>query len=246
MISVITVCYNSASTIRRTLDSMLAQTCKDYEYILIDGASKDGTVDILKEYEPRFEGRMRFISEPDKGIYDAMNKGIKQAKGDLIGLINSDDWYEPDALETALNARTGAKYEVVYGLLKVFKEGKEQRVFLIHHNYLKNMMIPHPTCFVTKECYRDMGVFDAEHYRCAADYDLMLRFSENSETVFTPVYKIMANFVLGGISSTIISKIEKAQVQYAHGILSKRAYLKTIFRLKKTQYIGKILSKIRH
>ena len=97
--SIITVSYNSSKTIEKTINSVLSQTYKDVEYIIVDGASSDGTVEIIKEYEPLFEGRMKWISEPDNGIYFAMNKGIQMAKGELIGIINSDDWYENDAVE---------------------------------------------------------------------------------------------------------------------------------------------------
>ena len=92
-ISIITATYNSEKTLRDTLDSILAQTYPDIESIIVDGASKDGTLDIVREYETKFQGRMHWISEPDKGIYDAMNKGIKMASGDVIGVLNSDDFY---------------------------------------------------------------------------------------------------------------------------------------------------------
>lgn len=92
-LSIITVTYNSEKTLRDTIESVLSQTYTDYEYIIVDGASKDNTINIVKEYEPKFEGRMRWISEPDKGIYDAMNKGIKMSTGDVVGIINSDDFY---------------------------------------------------------------------------------------------------------------------------------------------------------
>ena len=92
-LSIITVTYNSEKTLRDTIESVLSQTYTDYEYIIVDGASKDNTINIVKEYEPKFEGRMRWISEPDKGIYDAMNKGIKMSTGDVVSIINSDDFY---------------------------------------------------------------------------------------------------------------------------------------------------------
>ena len=95
-ITIITAAYNSEHTLRDTMESVLRQTYTDYEYIVVDGASKDGTVDIIREYVPRFEGRMRWVSEPDRGIYDAMNKGIEMATGDVVGLLNSDDFYSSD------------------------------------------------------------------------------------------------------------------------------------------------------
>src|SRR5574344_177097 len=98
--SIVTSTFNSAKTVRDTFDSVLAQTYNDYEYWVIDGGSKDKTLDIIKEYEPRFEGRMKFVSERDEGIYDAMNKGFKKCTGDVFMLINSDDLFSrPDAVE---------------------------------------------------------------------------------------------------------------------------------------------------
>ena len=102
-ISIITATYYSERTLRDTMESILCQTYQNYEYIIIDGASKDSTLDIIREYEPRFKGRMRYISEPDEGIYDAMNKGLAMATGDVIGLLNSDDYYtSPDVLESVV------------------------------------------------------------------------------------------------------------------------------------------------
>ena len=93
-ITIITVTFNRAHVIRSAIEGVLLQKYKNYEYIIVDGASKDNTIDILKEYEPKFEGRLRWISEPDKGLYDAINKGIKMATGNVVGIINSDDFLE--------------------------------------------------------------------------------------------------------------------------------------------------------
>ncbi len=95
-ISILIATYNSDKTLRDTIESVLRQSYRDFEYILIDGGSKDNTVDIIKEYEPQFEGRLKYISERDKGIYDAMNKGIRMATGDVVGILNSDDFYTSD------------------------------------------------------------------------------------------------------------------------------------------------------
>ena len=95
-ISIITATYNSAATLRSTFDSILQQTYRDIDYIVIDGGSTDGTIDIIREYEPRFGRLIRWISEPDHGIYDAMNKGIRMAKGDVVGILNSDDFFSSD------------------------------------------------------------------------------------------------------------------------------------------------------
>ena len=114
--SIITVCYNSKKTIEKTLQSVLSQTEQDFEYILIDGASTDGTLDILRAWEPKFGGRMKLVSEPDAGIYDAMNKGIRMARGTLVGIVNSDDFYQSDALERVkAHYDPSLRYQILYG-----------------------------------------------------------------------------------------------------------------------------------
>ena len=92
-VSVITATWNSGKTLRTTLDSVLNQSYPDIEHIIVDGGSTDNTMEIIREYEPRYNGRLRYISEPDKGLYDAMNKGIRMATGEVVGILNSDDFY---------------------------------------------------------------------------------------------------------------------------------------------------------
>ena len=104
-VSIVTVTYNSEETLGATMESVLGQTCTEIEYLIVDGASTDGTVAVAESYRERMERkgiRLRIVSEKDRGIYDAMNKGIRMATGDVIGILNSDDWYEPDAVETVL------------------------------------------------------------------------------------------------------------------------------------------------
>ena len=113
LVTVITPCYNSEKTIRRTIESVLNQTYKDIEYLIIDGASTDKTVEIAKSYEAAFEGRMHIYSEKDEGIYYAMNKGIGLAKGEIIGIVNSDDYYEPEAVAKIAEKRTGSPYQIL-------------------------------------------------------------------------------------------------------------------------------------
>ena len=102
-ISIVTVTYNSANTIACTIESVLKQKYEDYEYIVVDGGSKDATVDIIKEWEPKFNGRMRWISEKDKGMYDGINKGIRMSTGDVVGIINSDDFYHREDIFQIIN-----------------------------------------------------------------------------------------------------------------------------------------------
>lgn len=114
-VSVITPCFNSEKTIQKTLESVLNQTYNNYEYIIIDGKSTDKTLQIIEKYKPLFGEKIQVYSEPDKGIYDAMNKGIMKASGDIIGIVNSDDYYELDALENMVNEVPDDKYFILYG-----------------------------------------------------------------------------------------------------------------------------------
>ena len=223
--SIITVCYNSEKTIERTIKSVLNQTYKDYEYIIIDGGSTDQTLNIVMQYEPSFEGKLKYISEKDNGIYDAMNKGIAMAEGKLIGIVNSDDYYEPDALEIMKNRfdtldDKEKKHLVMYGFQRIVKDDKELAIEIYNHENLDKQMISHPTCFVSKETYKDFGVFDTK-YKSAADYDLMMRFYHKSDTTFVPVYDVISNFERGGISGTGIGQKETAMIRYEYGLVPK-------------------------
>jgi glycosyltransferase involved in cell wall biosynthesis len=223
LVSIITPCYNSEKTIEKTLQSIESQTYKNIEYIIIDGASTDSTINIIDSHRLKLPSNLKLISEKDGGIYEAMNKGIGLASGELIGIVNSDDWYENDTVEQVVNAFKGNKYEVIYGMQRNYLNGKEKTTFIHHHDFLTQQMITHPTCFVTRETYNDLGVFDIK-YRSAADYDLMLRFWKSYKVTFTPIMKILSNFQLGGISSSQIGVRENAMIRYKNGYMSKKKY----------------------
>ena len=115
-ISIITITYNSDKTLADTLESVLAQTYQEIEYIVVDGASKDGTMDLVKRYEPLFDGKMRYVSEPDKGLYDAMNKGMRMATGEVVGILNSDDFYtDREVLQRVADVFQKENVDAVYG-----------------------------------------------------------------------------------------------------------------------------------
>ena len=192
LFTIITVCFNSEMTIERTIQSVLNQTCQDYEYIIIDGASTDGTMDIVRKYEPLFQGRMRWISEKDQGIYDAMNKGIGVASGELIGIVNSDDYYEPDALEIMKNLYTGYRYSILYGAVRAVKDGRETMVYIKNHEFIEQDMITHPSCFISKKLYDTFGRYSLE-YPYSADYEFMLRIRNEKEIRYFKTYDIITN-----------------------------------------------------
>jgi len=223
LVSVITPCYNSSSTIEKTLECIENQTYKNIEYIIIDGGSADDTLRIIEHHKNKLPSNLKIVSERDNGIYDAMNKGIRLAQGKLIGIVNSDDWYEADTIEQVVKHYRGNQYEVVYGMQRNFLQEKEKAVFIYHHDFLPQQMITHPTCFVTADAYRDFGMFDM-NYRSAADYDLMLRFFESKKVVFTPVMQVLSNFRLGGMSGSQIGVRENAVIRYKRGYMSKKRY----------------------
>lgn len=231
LITVITVCYNSEETIEQTLKRMLNQTYRNYEYLIIDGKSTDGTLGIIQRYEPLFQGKMKIYSEPDKGIYDAMNKGIRRASGDLIGMVNSDDYYEEDALEIMAKEleKISNPYAVLYGFQRNIREEKEVKTFLYHHDFLNSQMITHPTCFVTPKVYEDLGMFDIK-YKSSADYEFMLRIYDTKKVQFHPVYKVISNFREGGMSGSQTGYRETLELQLKHGGISKFRYYRMIVK----------------
>lgn len=223
LVTILTPCYNSGKTIEKTLECIENQTYQNIEYIIVDGGSTDNTLDLIGKHRSRLPKDLTVISEKDNGIYDAMNKGIRLAKGQLIGIVNSDDSYERDTVEQVVDHFGGNQYEVVYGMQRTYLDGREKAVVIYHHDFLPRQMITHPTCFVTKGTYEKFGVFDTQ-YRSAADYDLMLRYYKSEEVVFTPVYRVLSNFHLGGMSSSQTGVRENALVRLRYGYLSRRKY----------------------
>lgn len=211
--SIVTSTYNSAKTLRDTFESVLNQTYKDYEYWVIDGVSKDDTIAIIKEYEPKFEGRMKWISERDKGIYDAMNKGFMKSTGDVLMLINSDDLFaRPDALHLVAdkfneNPNIDCVYADLYyvsqdninNIVRVWKTG-------IQKPFKKGWLPAHPTFYVKKEIYDKYGYFNLS-YKLAADFELMLRFVEKYHIKLTYLDECLVRMRLGGATSKNLKNI---------------------------------------
>lgn len=223
LISIITVSYNAVSTIEQTILSVINQGFEDYEYIIIDGGSTDGTIEIIKKYQDKIT---YWISEPDKGIYDAMNKGIKIASGELISILNSDDWYEKGTLATvAQNFYLKPNLDVIHGLLRIINIENDVPSLIRGHysSNLNNGMIEHPTCFVKNELFKKIGVFN-NNYKSAADYDWMLRV-KNSGAEFLLIHEILANFRTGGMSSSLAGLSDEILIKKQHGIYNYSKYL---------------------
>ena len=202
LVSVITICYNSEAVIRKTIESVISQTYNKIEYLIIDGASKDKTVQIAEEYKERFQQKgysYQIFSEPDQGIYDAMNKGIRKSTGNLIGMINSGDWYEPDAVETAASAYQKDLYDLFYADINLIKENGS---IMVKHS--KKDRFPtsrhwnHPTMFVPRATYNDLGLYRNEGIH--DDFEFFLRTRRANKKI-TIVNKTIANFVTGGASN---------------------------------------------
>lgn len=170
-VSIITVVYNAVATIEDTIQSVINQTYSNIEYIIVDGGSTDGTLNVVNKY---LEHIARFISEPDKGIADGFNKGIALATGDWIGMINADDWYAPHAVAVMMN-NGSAKDDVRCGnIMLIGKNGfeREKKSKVSWLNFV--MYIMHPTCFIRKEVYRQTGKYDVS-LKIAMDFDMFLR-----------------------------------------------------------------------
>ncbi len=226
LVSIITVCWNSEKTIERTIKSVMVQTYGNIEYIIVDGASTDQTVSIAEKYQQVAGFTITIISEPDDGIYDAMNKGINAAHGDIIGILNSDDWYEADAVERSVKAicDSGEDKCVSYGDMRFWSPDGMSKTLHRPYTELERDMIFHPTCFVTKETYSEYGGFNQD-YRLAADYELMLRLYKKGVT-FVDNGGTIANFSLEGASASVKCSLEVVEIKYRNGLISSGVRLR--------------------
>lgn len=202
-ISIITVTYNSEKSINRTLESIVSQKVAPYEYIIIDGLSTDKTVQIAEQYREKFAKKQinYFIySEVDKGIYDAMNKGIRLATGDYVAMLNSDDWYEPTTIETVQKTYRREKFDIAYGSIGYI--GKKGKILVKRSRldkFISSRNWNHPSTFVKRElCLKHPFDLRWEIY---ADFNWFLKLrKEKIKIVIFPEEQIIANFCAGGAS----------------------------------------------
>ena len=203
-ITIITATFNSAQTVKDTLISVGRQTFQDIEHIIIDGASTDNTLDIVAAY-PHVN---TVISEKDNGIYDAMNKGIRLATGDVVGILNSDDIYAHNrVLESIARLFKDPNVQIVYADLQYVKADNLNKV--VRHwksgeyssqNFFYGWMPPHPTFFVRRELFDECGLFDTS-FKSAADYELMLRFLVRYDIPATYLPEVIVKMRNGGMSN---------------------------------------------
>ncbi|NOR69046.1 MAG: glycosyltransferase [Methylomarinum sp.] len=193
LISVITIVYNGVKYIEQTINSVIGQSYNNVEYIIIDGGSTDGTLDIIKKYEKQID---YWVSESDKGISDAFNKGISLCTGEIIGIINADDWYETDVFE---KISYNKQYDVIHGQLQYWKDNFKLELFMPNQVGLdKEMTLNHPTCFVKREVYNKIGDFNCE-LKISMDYDFLLRvYRHNMKFHYLPI--VIANMRYCGVS----------------------------------------------
>lgn len=211
-ISLITCCYNAGAHIGRCIESVIAQNYPNLEYIIIDGGSTDNTLPVIKNYEQNIA---KIVSCPDKGVYDAMNKGIQLATGEIIGTLNADDFFaSADVLTTIGNIFIAENADVLYGDLDYvdFNETIIRRWRT--KNYIKGIfnwgwMPPHPTFYCKRSLFERLGLYKLD-YGTAADYELMLRFMHTTNLNTFYVNKVLVKMQLGGLSNKSFSNRLKA------------------------------------
>lgn len=202
-VSIITVCYNSAKTIEQTILSVVNQTYSNIEYIIIDGGSTDGTLDIIKKYEKNIS---YWLSEADDGLYYAMNKGIQKSTGDIVGIINSDDWYAQDAVNKVVEFFKKNSTDLLHGDLNVIEEDGNE--YIIKGVTAENDKIAswydHPTVFIKRAVYMKYGLFNLK-YKILADVEFMLRVKNKVRIGYLP--EAIVYFRMGGISNLTFWRI---------------------------------------
>jgi len=203
LFSIVTVCLNAGADIAEAIESVLEQGCSDYEYLVVDGGSSDGTIGVLEEYDPRFGGRLHWVSEHDDGLYDAMNKGLALTRGDYVGFLGADDRLRPGALDAVARTLSTIPHpDIVCGATRVCGptgtwDETPRRV--VRRGLPARAPASHQSTFVRRETIVKAGGFDPR-FRIAADYDLYLRLVEAGATE-TLVDDVLSDFRLGGVSS---------------------------------------------
>ena len=207
-ISLITVCFKSAGTLRTAMESVLEQKDVELDYIVVDGGSDDGTVELLKEYEVKFDGRMRWISEKDRGMYDAINKGIKMATGDVVGILNADDMFESD--ETLAHVVDSfnrvERVDAVYADIRFVKDDLQTTSRYYSAKRWKPWMLqwgkmpPHPSVYIRRDLFEKYGFYKLG-YDIAADYELLIRYLRMAKLNTRYLNECVVRMRMGGKST---------------------------------------------
>lgn len=244
MISIITATFNSAKTLKDTIQSVLRQTNKDFEYLIIDGGSTDETIDIVKSYESEFSGRLKWVSEKDQGIYDAMNKGIKMASGDVVGILNSDDYFtSDDILQTVDNAFKSHEIDAIYGDIHFIRDGNPQKCVRYYSSrmfrpfWLRFGFMPaHPSFYCKREIFNKAGLYSLD-YKIGADYEMMVRLFKRHKIKSLYVNKDFVTMRTGGASNNNVrSRLtlieEDVKACRVNGIYTNRFFIMLKFLYK--------------
>ena len=243
-ITIVTATYNSAKTIRDTFKSVLLQNYTNYEYIIIDGGSEDGTIDLIREYEPMFGGKMRWISEPDRGIYDAMNKGIRMATGDVVGLLNSDDFFTSNHILRAVAKAfdDDGSLDAVYGDVHLVHDGNLKRCVryyssrLFRRGWMRFGFMPaHPSFYCRRSVYERYGTFDLT-YKVAADFECLLRliFIHGIKTRYLPMDFVTMR--TGGASTSGMASHKRIMHDHQLAFKKNGVYSNVLFELLRYGY----------
>ena len=211
-ISIITICFNSETTITSTIESVLCQTYKNIEYIIIDGGSQDKTLNIINHYKSKIN---KIVSEPDNGIYDAINKGILLSSGEVVGILNSDDVFSNNDIITKIVDTFEKSKEldsVIGDIVFIKNNGKIHRKYTAKNwaplKFAWGMMPPHPTFYCKRKYFEKFGLYRND-FKIAADYELMMRFLLVNKISYKYIPKVFVNMKLGGTSTkNIFSKIK--------------------------------------
>lgn len=208
-ISIITATFNSGKTIVETMESVLRQNYTDFEYLVIDGGSTDDTMEKVKTYQPRFGARLKWISEKDRGIYDAMNKGVKMATGDVVGILNSDDYYtDIDILETVVASfESNKRLDAIYGDIHFVKDGVPDKCVRYYSSRLFSpfglrfgFMPAHPSFYCKREVFEKAGLYCLD-YKIGADYEMMVRLFKKYKIKSKYINKDFVTMRTGGASN---------------------------------------------
>jgi len=244
-ISVITVTYNNQNTIRDTLNSVLSQTYRDIEYIIVDGGSNDSTLEVVKEYKTVFGDKLRFISERDQGAYDAMNKGIGMATGNIVGFLNSDDFFtSDDVLQKVVETFNANDVDAVYGDIHYVKdEDVTKRVryyssrFFVRPLMRFGFMPAHPSFYCKRNVYLKYGGFDIS-YKIAADFENLLRLIYVHRIRTKYINQDFVTMRIGGLSTADMSS--RRQIMKDHIQALKKNHVYSNIFLLSLRYIYKI------
>lgn len=259
LVSIVTVCFNSEKTISKTIESVLSQTYHNYEHIFIDGGSTDKTLEIINSYHDRYSGKSKVFSGKDDGIYDAMNKGIAHTNGEVIGILNSDDWYENDALKRVVDKYLQRKNDcciITGNIAIVSKEGelkfvqKHDERCLTDSAFSKGTALQHPAVFVSKETYNNLGTFDTS-LKFLADCDFEWRCLSSNSVDFLFTSTVTTNMREGGASDTFKIKyiyrrsVERFIVRKKHINVIKAWFSSVAFFVAEVsrQFLKRILPK---